>query len=137
VRRDTTTRSGGERGFATVEYLAAVALSLLFLVLIINFLVVQYARGVLRAAVDEGVRDASRYFEGEDTVAVAARCEQRGQEVLRNLLGGQMGRGLSIRCTVNETTVAASIDARFKAWLPGLPEWNASTDGHAARERPF
>jgi hypothetical protein len=88
-----------EHGFGTVEYLAAVSLSLILLVMVANVVVIEYGRGVLRAAVDEAVRDGSRYFAGEPAAEVESRCEHRAQEVLRNLLRGRMGRGLTPRCT--------------------------------------
>jgi hypothetical protein len=103
-----------------------------------NFVVVQYARGVLRAAVDEGVRDGSRYFSfAEPSAAVEARCEHRGQEVLHNLLRGAMGRGLTLRCTATATDVTALVVGTFEGWLPGVPDFDATTRGVAARERPF
>lgn len=131
-------RVGAEPGFGTIEYLAAVGLSLILLVIVANFVVVQYARGVLRAAVDEAVRDGSRYFSfAEPAAAVEARCEHRAQEVLHNLLRGQMGRGLTLRCTATATDVAAVVRGRFEGWLPGVPDFDATTRAVAARERPF
>ena len=129
---------GAEQGFGTIEYLAAVGLSLILLVIVANFVVVQYARGVLRAAVDEGVRDGSRYFSfAEPAAEVEARCEHRSQEVLNNLLRGAMGRGLTLRCTATATDVTALVEGRFEGWLPGIPDFEATTRGVAARERPF
>lgn len=130
-------RSASDRGFGTIEYLAAVALSLLLLVVVANFVVVQYAQGVVRAAVDEGVRDGARYFREDEPAAVEARCEHRAQEVLHNLLRGQMGRRLTLRCTATSTEVIAAIGGRFEAWLPGIPDFDAGTTAVATRERPF
>jgi len=126
-----------EQGFGTVEYLAAVGLSLILLVMVANLVVVQYGRGVLRAAVDEAVRDASRSFAGESPAGVEDRCEHRAQEVLHNLLRGRMGRGLVPRCTATLTDVAATIEGRFDGWLPGVPDFDATTTATATRERPF
>lgn len=129
--------AGTDRGFGTVEYLAAVGMSLILLVMVANVIVVQYGRGVLRAAVDEGVRDGSRYFAEEPLAAVEGRCEHRAQEVLHNLLRGRMGRGLEPRCRATGTDVTAVIQGRFEGWLPGIPDFDATTTGAAARERPF
>jgi hypothetical protein len=126
-----------DRGFGTVEYLAAVGISLILLVMVANVIVVQYGRGVLRAAVDEGVRDGSRYFADEELAAVEGRCEHRAREVLHNLLRGRMGRGLEPRCRATDSDVTAVIEGRFEGWLPGIPDFDATTRGAAARERPF
>ena len=127
-----------EQGFGTIEYLAAVGISLILLVVVANFVVVQYAQGVLRAAVDEAVRDGSRSFSfAEPAAAVEGRCEHRGKEVLHNLLRGTMGRGLTLRCTATPTRVTALVEGTFEGWLPGVPDFDATTRGVAARERPF
>jgi hypothetical protein len=105
--------------------------------MVANVVVVQYGRGVLRAAVDEAVRDASRSFAGESPAVVEDRCGHRAQEVLHNLLRGRMGRGLVPRCTATATDVTAVIEGRFDGWLPGVPDFDATTRGAAARERPF
>jgi hypothetical protein len=47
-------------GFTTVSFVLAVALSLLIFTGLANVIVVQYARGVVRSALDEAVRDGSR-----------------------------------------------------------------------------
>jgi hypothetical protein len=120
-----------------VEYVAAVALSLMLLVAVANFIVVQYAQGVVRAALDEAVRDAARYFPNDNATAVETRCEQRAREVLNNLLRGRMGRRLTLRCAVTSTEVTATIGGHFEAWLSGIPDIDAGATAVAARERPF
>ena len=45
-----------ERGFTTIQYVIAVAWSLVLLVLVANLLVDLYARGAVRDALDDGVR---------------------------------------------------------------------------------
>jgi hypothetical protein len=112
-------------------------MSLILLVMVANVIVVEYGRGVLRAAVDEAVRDGSRYFPDEPDAGVEARCEHRAQEVLHNLLRGRMGRGLEPRCTTTPSSVSAVIQGRFEGWLPGVPDFDATTKGTATRERPF
>ena len=137
MRTGRTPCRAQEQGFGTIEYLAAVGISLILLVMVANVIVVQYGRGVLRAAVDEGVRDGSRYFAEEQLATVEGRCEHRAQEVIHNLLRGRMGRGLIPRCRATDTDVTAVIEGRFEGWLPGIPDFDATTRGTAARERPF
>lgn len=127
-------------GFATVEYLAAVMLSLLLMVAVANVITVQYAKGVLRAAVDEGVRDGARLMVEsgrEDVAVVVARCNHRVDEVRRNLLRGTMADGLTARCTASDTHVTAVIEGRFEGWLPGMPDFDARTVGTATREASY
>ena len=129
-----------ERGFATVEYMAAVLFSLLLLVGVTNVIAVQYAKGVLRAAVDEGVRDAARLMtEGgrEDAAVVVARCQHRVDEVRHNLLRGSMAERLSSRCTATDTKVTATIEGHFDGWLPRIPDFDARTEGTATREASY
>ena len=45
-----------ERAFTTIQYVIAVAWSLVLLVLVANLLVDVYARGAVRDALDDGVR---------------------------------------------------------------------------------
>ena len=137
MRATYTPRAGRDRGFGTVEYLAAVGMSLILLVMVANVILVQFGRGVLRAAVDEAVRDGSRYFADESLAAVEGRCEHRAQEVLHNLLRGRMGRDLEPSCRATDTGVTAVIEGRFEGWLPSIPDFDATTRGAAARERPF
>ena len=49
-----------DAGFVTVQFTAAVAFSMVVLVMLANLIVYQYGRGVVRAAVDEAVRAGSR-----------------------------------------------------------------------------
>ena len=46
----------GERGFASVSYVVAAAFALWFFTILANLIVMQYAAGVVRLAVDEGAR---------------------------------------------------------------------------------
>jgi hypothetical protein len=129
-----------EDGFATIEYLAAVMLSLLLLVAVANVIVVQYARGVLRAAVDEGVRDGARLMAEsgrEDVAVVVARCQHRVDEVRSNLLRGTMADGLTARCTATDSQVTATVEGHFDGWLPGMPDFDAATVGTATREASY
>jgi hypothetical protein len=72
----------GEDGMTTVQYVAATAFSLIVFVMMANFIVFLYARGVVRAAVDEGARAGGRFG------ASSAECESRARDVLGDLLAG-------------------------------------------------
>jgi len=124
-------RLRGERGFVTIEYLLAVGLSMVVLVVIANVVVFEYGHGVVRAAVDQGVREGTR------TPTPVAACQAAAQQVIDDLLGGRsgpMGSGVSITCTRTGTQIAATARARFRAWLRPIPDWSFSSSASAAIE---
>lgn len=108
-----------EAGFATVTFVVAVALSLLMFTLVANVVVVQYGRGVLRMALDEGVRAGARI--PDDAGLAVAACQRRVEEVRGNLLGGALGDGVEVGCGYDGARVTATADGAFPAWLPGVP----------------
>jgi hypothetical protein len=112
----------------TVQFVVAVALSLLMLVLVANVIVVQYGRGVVRAAAEEGAQAGSRL------TASRIDCEMRADEVLSGLLGGPMGDDVSVTCTVGATQVVATVTYRFTPWLPLVPSWSGSQSSFAVKE---
>ncbi|HVM00774.1 MAG TPA: hypothetical protein VM324_15905 [Egibacteraceae bacterium] len=116
-----------EGGFVTVQYVAVVGLSLLFVVMLANLVVFQYGRGVVRAALDEGARAGTR------TTAGAAECEARAGDVLADLLGGAMGAGVRLRCADDGDLVRASADVVFVGWLPAVPDWRFTAEATASR----
>jgi hypothetical protein len=114
----------------TIQYVAATALSLVVFVAMANFVVDLYARGVVRAAVDEGARA------GAPIDASADDCEQRTREVLTNLLGGASGRGVRVSCREIDGVMHAQADAILVGWLPGIvPTWSFTLDGTVTKER--
>ena len=119
-----------ERGFATIQYVLAVGLSFVLLVLIANLLVDLYARAAVRDALEEGThaqvaRDAA-----------PGACEQRARAALDGLLRGPIGRNVEVRCTVSATGVLATADVRLPSWLPLLvPDWSFTVNAVAAREQ--
>ena len=121
--------SGPADGFATAGFIVAVGFSMLFFVLLVNLLAVQYGRGAVRVALDEGVRHGARYG------AADAACENRIREVLAGLLGGEMGLGVSFLCEGNSERAVASAQVVFPAWIPGIPEFRFQMAATAAAER--
>lgn len=115
-------------GFITAQFVAAVALSLLLLVLVANVIVVQYARGVVRSAAEEGAQAGSHLS------ATATDCAERADEVLRTLLGGSMGSGVGVTCEVGAGRVAATVEYSFTPWLPLIPPWTGTQTSIAVKE---
>ena len=122
---------GGSGGFITVEYVLAVCISMVVLVLIANLIVFEYGHGVARAAVDQGVREGSR------TTTPVASCEVAAQQVITDLLGGRegsMGAGVAITCTQAGGRLDARATGRFKAWLKPVPDWSFTSTATAVVE---
>ena len=124
-------RSRGEDdGYLTVQFIVAIAFSLLLLVLIANVIIVQYAKGVVRSAAEEGAQAGSRL------TATNLECEARANEVLVSLLGGTMGTGVSASCTISAPEVSATVEYTFTPWLPLIPAWTGSQTSFAVKESP-
>lgn len=121
----------GSDGFVTIEYVMAVLISMVVLVAIANLIVFEYGHGVVRAAVDQAVRQGSR------TTTPVASCQAAAQQVITDLLGGRegsMGAGVSITCTQAGGRLDASATGRFTAWLKPLPGWSFTSTATAAVE---
>ena len=117
-----------DAGFVTLEVVVASALALLVVVVLANLLVVQYARGVLRAAVDEGARAGSRVDAGAEV------CEARARAALDDLLGGALGDGVVVRCAVDDDAVVAEADGVLPGWVPPVPDLRVAARALAVRE---
>lgn len=117
----------------TAQYVAATAFSLVVFVMMVNFIVFLYARGVVRAAVDEGARSGGRFE------ATAADCEARARDVMHDLLGGRLGDGVQVTCRASGDPDVMTATARvtLHGWLPGLaPDWSFTLEGRAVKEHP-
>jgi len=123
---------GGEDGMTTVQYVAATAFSLIVFVMMANFIVFLYARGVVRAAVDEGARSGGRFG------ATTGECESRARDVLGDLLAGRLGSDVSVQCeSANDDEMHATVHVTLHGWLPGLvPDWTFSLDARSVKEHP-
>lgn len=106
---------GRERAFVTVQFMLVAALSMLFLAGLLNLIAIQYAQGVVRAALDEGVRVAT------PAPASPADCVEAIDRVMTELMGGPLGSGVRYSCTQIGDRLVASADSEFDGWFPGLP----------------
>lgn len=121
-----------ERGMTTAQYVAATGFSLFAFVMMANFVVFLYARGVVRAAVDEGARAGGRFG------ASAAECEARAGEVLGDLLAGGLGSGVRLSCSEDPASdvMRARADVVLRGWLPGvMPDWSFTLEAQSVKER--
>ena len=112
-----------------MQFVAATALTMLVFVALANLVVDLYARGVVRAAVDEGARA------GAPIDASPAECEQRARDVVRNLLGGELGRDVQVECHDEPGRVTAGVVVVLHGWIPGIvPDWTFTLVGSATKE---
>jgi hypothetical protein len=117
-----------DRGFVTIQYVAAVGFSLLLLVLVGNLVVDLYARGAIRDALDEGVRAA---LPVDETVAA---CEQRARDVIAALVRGPVADA-DVECREDGAWIVAEADVSLESWLPMLvPDWRMHLRAEALRE---
>jgi hypothetical protein len=125
-------KKSGEDGMTTVQYVAATGFSLIVFVMLANFIVFLYARGVVRASVDEGARAGSRFG------ATTAECESRARDVLGDLLAGGLGSDVRVQCESPDADVMrAKVHVSLHGWLPGLvPDWTFTLDARSLREHP-
>jgi hypothetical protein len=115
-------------GFVTIQFISVVALSLLLFTGFANLVVVQYARGVVRSSLDEGVRDGSRASSGPRD------CEETAATFLDGLLGGSMGDGVEVSCSEVGSDVLATAQVRFDSWFPGVPSWQFEMEATMVKE---
>ena len=105
-----------------------VALSMVFLAALLNLIAIQYAQGVVRAALDEGVRLGSVAHGTE------RECLDGIKRVMGDLLSGPLGADVHFACVAIGGQMVASADAEFDGWFPGMPSLNFSTDIRAVKE---
>jgi hypothetical protein len=121
---------GNDSGMTTVQFVAATAMSLIVFVMLANFVVDLYARGAIRAAVDEGARS------GAPIDATAGECRQRANDALDDLIGGAMRSSIRVDCVEGSGTMRAQATAVLHGWLPGIvPDWSFALTGTAVKER--
>ncbi|MET0628590.1 MAG: hypothetical protein ABW033_09050 [Acidimicrobiia bacterium] len=114
---------------ATLQYVLATALSLVVFVLLANVIVDLYARGAVRAAVDEAARAGARVD------ATPAECAARAHDVLAGLVGSRLRSGVDVVCSEAGATVSARADVRLPGWLVLVPDWRFSIVATSVKER--
>lgn len=117
----------GDRGVSSVQFLLAAALSLTVFLSLANLVVVQYGRGAIRSALDQGAR-AGAIAHSE------LACETVARDVLDQLLGGRMGDSVALQCRVDDGLMAASAMATFQSWTPVTGDFRVEVSGEAALE---
>ncbi len=123
----TTDGRLSDRGVSSVQFLLASGLALVLFLALANLVVVQYARGALRSALDQGARVGA-------ISSSPIRCEERVGDVLDQLLGGTMGDDVVVSCRLSGATVVAAGQGRFRSWTPLTPDFDVELSAVAATE---
>lgn len=116
-----------ERGVTSVQFLLASVLALILFVVLANLVVVQYGRGALRSALEQGARAGS-------VTGSVVECEATAADVVAQLLGGAMSDGLTVSCAVSGDVVVATGKATFRSWTPLTGDFPVEMTSEAALE---
>ena len=127
--KGTTDRRLSEAGISSVQFLLASALGLVLFLLFANLVVVQYGRGAIQSALDQGARAGS-------VAQSVAACEERAGDVIAQLLGGAMGDSVALECHMSGGLVVASGWAVFESWTPLAADFAVSLESAAVVESP-
>ena len=125
----STDRRLSDQGITSVQFLLASGLALLLFLALANLVVVQYGRGVLRSALDQGARAGAVSSSVEE-------CRQRTEDVLGQLLGGRMGDSVETSCGIGPQMVTASGRAVFVSWTPFTSDFVIEMTAQATTEMP-
>lgn len=125
-------RDPGEGGYLTLQYLVVIGLSLVLFTALANLMVFQYARGVVRASLDEGARDGARTI--ASAAAAVTTCETRARAARDGLVSGRLADGIQLSCRVEPDVVVAYATVRLPGWIPLVPDWHFEESATAMRE---
>ena len=104
----------------------ASALALVLFLALANLVVVQYGRGALRSAVEQGARAGS--------VGGVVVCEALGRQVIADLIGGRMSDEAELTCALDGTDLVASASATFDSWTPLTPDFGVTASARSVAE---
>jgi hypothetical protein len=123
----TVDRSLNDGGVSSVQFILASALALVFFLALANLVVVQYGRGAIRSALEQGARAGAM-------AGSPGECEATALHVIGQLLGGRMSDGLAIRCSVRGDQMIAVGSTVFETWTPLAPDISADLTAVAVIE---
>lgn len=121
-----THRRIGERGVSSVQFVLASALALVLFLALANLVVVQYGRGAVRSALEQGARAG--------TTGGLPACEDTAAQVVDDLLGGRMSNGLVVSCSQTASSIVATASMTFESWTPLTPDFAFTMTSRAVTE---
>ncbi len=116
-----------ERGLSSVQFVLASGLALIFFVALANIVVVQYAKGSMRSALDQGVRAGA-------VTGSVVDCERRVAEVFNSLLSGSIGDTIAYECRVEGVLMTATASLTVDSWTPFTADFDVELEATATRE---
>lgn len=119
-------RLRGDEGVSSIQFVLAAALALILFLALANLVVVQYGRGAVRSALEQGARAG--------TTSGASACEAMVHQVVDDLLGGRMSDGLVVGCELSGGSMVASASTTFESWTPLSPDFAVSLSASAVIE---
>ncbi|HZD24208.1 MAG TPA: hypothetical protein VE569_12530 [Acidimicrobiia bacterium] len=119
-------RADHDRGVSSVQFVLASALAFLLFLALANLVVVQYGKGAVRSALEQGARAGS--------VGGVVACEDTARLVIADLLGGRMSDDLELWCGLEGGAVVAQAVATFESWTPFAPDFSFSMTSRAVAE---
>ena len=111
---------------ASIQFVLAGAFAMVMFVTLANLVVVQYGRGAIRSALEQGARAGS--------VGGPSACHETASVVVADLLGGAMSESLSISCEATAGAIVARAEATFQAWVPLAPSFHIRLESRATEE---
>lgn len=121
-------RGLNDSGVASVQFLLAAGLALILFLALANLVVVQYGRGAVRSALDQGARAGAVSRD-------AGLCEETASDVVSQLLGGRMSDHLVVSCAASGRLMVARGSAVFETWTPLAPDISVNLVSEAILER--
>jgi Flp pilus assembly protein TadG len=119
-------KAKADRGVSSIQFVLAAALALLLFLALANLVVVQYGKGAVRSALEQGARAG--------TTAGPSRCEDIATGVVQDLLGGRMSDDLELSCVESGGAMVASASVSFESWTPLTPDFELSLTARAVVE---
>jgi hypothetical protein len=116
-----------EAGVSSAQFVLGAALALILFVSLANLVVVQYGRGAIRSALEQGARAGS-------VTRSEAICETTARGVTAQLLGGRMSDGLEVRCVSGFDGMTASARVVFESWTLLTPDFEIELAAEAFLE---
>lgn len=116
-----------ERGVSSIQFVLAAAMALLLFLALANLVVVQYGRGAVRSALEQGARATSVSGEVTD-------CVDKARDVVGQLLGGRMSDRIAVSCSLEPGQVVARATAVFESWTILTPDFDVSLAARATLE---
>lgn len=121
-----------EEAFTSLQFAVMAFFTMMLFVAVVNGVAMQYQRGAVRLAVDEGAR------RGASASGLTGDCEALAESILRGrdsgLLRGSLGDGIEIMCEVRGPDMVATARGSSRWWFGGLPDMAFVIEGRAVVE---